>query len=352
MDSSKSSTASLSASEHESYSDVEVLSSKKRAGYTQSRTRTTARFIMADEGLNQKSTGQFLSVQKNFAITPSRSQFFMDSNSYINNAFPYYNERAAKQFMPVQNFHRFPQPYRQNVEFSAFQAQQQQQRHNMQPDFYIPRYVPRPQGFAASTRVRETHMAKSAGPLPGYMPNSNRSRVFAVVDSYGSHYNINYPPGTGPNQFYANQAFDGSQMNVNQPDGMDLPRTPILEKKNNMSADNLETQSLSQNSHNEEVLSPLSANWGVPGGFGNTFNSQKYYREQDADEKPFYPLEFGVKDISSPRRIGRCTRKCKMATVFTLLGCFILLIVAACVTAGVFRNGRIARLSFNFLTLF
>ncbi len=341
MESSKSSAATSSASEHESFSDVEVLTTRQynHAGHPQSQAKTTTRYIMADDRLQQKTIGRFQSVQKNFAITPSYSQFFIGSNNHINSGFPYYNERAAKHFMPIQSFQRYPQPYRQNVEFSAFQAQQQHLQ-NIQPEYYLPRYVPNPQRFAASSHVVENHMTKKAGQLAGYMPNSNRNRLFAVVDSYGSRYNINYPPGTGPKHFYANPAFDGSQSNVNNSDQMELSLTPVLDRKFGTLTNNSDTKSLSERSHVEEILGPTSTRWGVPGGLGNTFNSSKYYRDQDADEQPFYPPEFGVKDIGSPKQIGRCSKKCKIATLLTLLGIFVLFIVVGSVIAGVYHKGN------------
>lgn len=143
MNSSKSSTASISVSGSESYigqdtsyeTDTETT---KQSQFLQA--RPNRRFIMADEHLpHQTPMSHYPGVATNMALAHSHSQFLMEKN-YMNQALCYNQQMQAGHGLgnfipPAQNYQRYPQPYRQNIEFSVFAAQQQQTR----PEMYIPR---------------------------------------------------------------------------------------------------------------------------------------------------------------------------------------------------------------------
>lgn len=201
--------------------------------------------------------------------------------------------------------------------------------------------------YGTSSRVQETHMGQKPGPLAGYLPNS-RNRFF-LVDSYGSRYNLNYPPNANmiqPGPFYSNNAFnDNLEKLPPQQDQMSRPQTP---SKNNGSE--LDTQSVVAGSQQgEEIMPPVASNWSMAGGFANSFNSQKYYRDPDAaDENPFYTNEFGKEkhnyltlDGTSVKPLGDPKKKCKIGCLVALIGCLILAGITGIVLGTVFPTGKL-----------
>lgn len=371
MDSSRTSSASFSASESEMESSFETGDTTKQDAYFAKKSR----FIMSDEKIIQNNCFYPGLVPKQpLHLTSSGSQYFTENN-YMNRAFSYYNQQQQQSIVPKQfilhqpNFQPFPYPYRQNVEFSAFAAQQ---RH---PEYFGARYlvqqqqtnssIRKPEG-GSSMRVLEMHSAQKLGPLPGYAQNnqsqprgiiSNDNRRLFVVDSYGRYNNnVNYPQGPAkiPLQpirqpFYNNQAFEGSQNNINfansesqpkllPPQGSKLERTETKET--------LDNDSISK-STNQEFMGPVSSTWNLSGSYGNSFNSQKYYRDQENDEdNPFYPGEFGKEKHNYLTLDGRQGKKgfskgkkLTCGALFTGIGILFMAIITLVVLLTVYPKG-------------
>ena len=370
MNSSRTSSASFSASESEIESSFDAGEPNNQDAYKNYPEKS--RFIMSDEKIIQNNNFYPGLVAKQ--PFHSGSQYFTE-NTYMNRAFSYYNQQQQqimipKQFIPHQaNFQPFPYPYRQNVEFSAFAAQQRI------PEYFGARYlvqqqtnstVRKPEGVS-SMRVLEMHSAQKLGPLPGYAQNNqnqprgpirNDNRRLFVVDSYGRYNNnVNYPQGPSNihpqpvrQPFYNNQAFVGSQNNINL--NSENQKKILSQREKSLerteTKETLDNKSISK-STNQEFMGPVSSTWNLSGSYGNSFNSQKYYRDQENDEdNPFYPGEFGkekhnyltLDGMQNKKAISK-GKKCKCCVLFTGIGLLLLAIIAVVVLLTTYPQGNI-----------
>ena len=122
--------------------------------------------------------------------------------------------------------------------------------------------------------------------------------------------------------------------------------TPKLER-NDDAKDDLDSDSVSTNTSHKEFSGQIATTWNMVGGVGNSFNSQKYYREQDRDEdNQFYPNEFGrdnhkylTLDGDEIKKQASKSGKCKIWALISIVALVILAIVFGVVFVTVFPKG-------------
>ena len=155
---SSSSSSSCSGSDSESFTDEQSSSFDTDPAEQISSKPKNTRYIMADDRLqestkrhvtymsgSQKPYNQHM-TRENVAVPAMASGSYFIENNYINRAFSYYNQQhqqmsqrlvapqlqqqqQQRQFVqPQYSFQQYPMPYRQNVEFAAFAAVQQQRQ--------------------------------------------------------------------------------------------------------------------------------------------------------------------------------------------------------------------------------